>query len=62
MCAISGEVLSFLLRGDYDYAQKYLEELQTKIKIFMALVGVKNIKELKKVPYKITGRLKELIS
>lgn len=61
MCAISGEVLSFLLRGDYDYAQKYLEELQTKIKIFMALVGVKNIEELKKVPYKITGRLKELI-
>ena len=43
MCAISGEVLSFLLRGDYDYAQKYLEELQTKIKIFIALVGVKNI-------------------
>lgn len=62
MCAISGEVLSFLLRGDYDYAQKYLEELQTKIKIFMALVGVKNIEELKKVQYKITGRLKELIS
>lgn len=62
MCAISGEVLSFLLRGDYDYAQKYLEELQTKIKIFMALVGVKNIEELKKVSYKITGRLKELIS
>ncbi len=61
MCAISGEVLSFLLRGDYDYAQKYLEELQTKIKIFMALVGVKNIDELKKIPYKITGRLKELI-
>ncbi|MDU1317039.1 type 2 isopentenyl-diphosphate Delta-isomerase [Anaerococcus hydrogenalis] len=61
MCAISGEVLSFLLRGDYDYAQKYLEELQTKIKIFMALVGVKNIDELKKISYKITGRLKELI-
>ena len=44
MCAISGEVLSFLLRGDYDYALKYLKERQTKIKIFMALVGVKNIK------------------
>lgn len=61
MCAISGEILSFLLRGDYDYALKYLKELQTKIKIFMALVGVKNIEELKKVPYKITGRLKELV-
>lgn len=61
MCAISGEVLSFLLRGDYDYALKYLKELQTKIKIFMALVGVKNIKELKSVPYKLTGRLKELV-
>ncbi|MDU2829225.1 MAG: alpha-hydroxy-acid oxidizing protein [Anaerococcus sp.] len=61
MCAISGEVLSFLLRGDYDYALKYLKELQTKIKIFMALVGVKNIKELKNVPYKLTGRLKELV-
>ncbi|WP_058990031.1 type 2 isopentenyl-diphosphate Delta-isomerase [Anaerococcus rubeinfantis] len=61
MCAISGEVLSFLLRGDYDYALKYLKELQTKIKIFMALVGVKNINELKNVPYKLTGRLKELV-
>lgn len=61
MCAISGEVLSFLLRGDYDYAIKYLKELNTKIKIFMALVGVKNIEELKKVPYKLTGRLKELV-
>ena len=61
MCAISGEVLSFLPRGDYDYAIKYLKELQTKIKIFMALVGVKNIKELKNVPYKLTGRLKELV-
>ena len=27
----------------------------------MALVGVKNIEELKKVPYKLTGRLKELV-
>lgn len=62
MTAISGEVLSFLLRGDYDYALDYLKELQTKIKLFMALVGAKNIKELKKVPYKVTGRLKELIN
>lgn len=62
MTAISGEVLSFLLRGDYDYAVKYLKELKEKIKLFMALVGVDNIKDLKKTPYKLTGRLKELVN
>lgn len=61
MTAVSGEILSYLLRGDYDYALKYLKELQVKIKLFMALVGVRNIKELKKTPYKLTGRLRELV-
>lgn len=61
MTAVSGEVLSYLLRGDYDYALTYLEQLKTKIKIFMALVGAKNIKQLKEVSYKLTGRLRELV-
>ncbi|MDU2354399.1 MAG: type 2 isopentenyl-diphosphate Delta-isomerase, partial [Anaerococcus sp.] len=37
------------------------KEIQHKIKIIMALLGVKNIKELKKVDYKLVGELKELI-
>ncbi|MDD7305632.1 MAG: type 2 isopentenyl-diphosphate Delta-isomerase [Peptoniphilaceae bacterium] len=61
MCAISGEVLSYLMRGGYDYTLDYLKDLNHKLKIVMGLLGVKNIEELKKVPYKLTGKLKELI-
>jgi isopentenyl-diphosphate delta-isomerase len=60
MCAISGEVLSYLIRGGYEMTLDYLKDLNNKLKIVMALLGVKNIEELKKVPYKITGKLKEL--
>lgn len=61
MCAISGEVLSYLMRGGYDYTVSYIKELNHKLKIVMGLLGVENIEQLKKVPYKLTGRLKEII-
>lgn len=61
MCAISGEVLSYLMRGGYDYTVAYLQDLNHKLKIVMGLLGVNNIREFKEVPYKLTGRLKELI-
>lgn len=60
MCAISGEVLSYLIRGGYEYTTGYLRDLNRNLKIVMGLLGVENIEQLKKVPYKITGRLKEL--
>ena len=60
MCAISGEVLSYLIRGGYDYTIAYLKDLNQKLKIVMGLLGVENIEQLKKVPYKVTGKLKEL--
>lgn len=60
MCAISGEILSYLIRGGYDSTLEYLKDLEHKIKIVMALLGVKNIEELKKIPYKLTGRLKDI--
>ncbi|MCI5839985.1 MAG: type 2 isopentenyl-diphosphate Delta-isomerase [Peptoniphilaceae bacterium] len=61
MTAMSGEILSFLLRGGYDYTKNFLDNLIYEFKVVMALLGVKNIEELKKVPYKVTGKLKELI-
>lgn len=61
MCAVSGEILSYLMRGGYDASFNYLRDLEKKLKIVMALLGVKNIEELKKVDYKLTGRLKELV-
>lgn len=61
MCAISGEVLSYLMRGGYEYTSGYLKDLNRKLKIVMGLLGVENIEELKKVPYKLTGKLKDMM-
>lgn len=57
---ISGEILSFLLYGGYDQARDYVESLIAKTKIAMLLLGAKNLEDLKRIPYKVTGRLKEL--
>lgn len=61
MTAMTGEVLNYLLRGGYDACENFLKEINHKMKIIMVLLGVKNINQLKKVDYKLTGRLKELI-
>lgn len=61
MAAMSGEVLNYLLHGGYEACEKFLQETNQKIKIIMALLGVRTIDELKKVDYKLTGQLKELV-
>lgn len=62
MAAMSGEVLKYLLHGGYVACEDFLKELNYKMKIIMCLLGVKNIEELKKVDYKVVGRLRELLS
>ena len=62
MAALSGEALRYLLFGGYEACLDYLKDLQNRLKITMALLGVKNIEELKKVDYKVVGRLKDLLS
>lgn len=61
MAAMSGEVLSYLLHGGYEACENFLKEINLKIKIIMALLGVRSIDELKKVDYKLKGELKELV-
>lgn len=61
MAAMTGEVLNYLLHGGYDACESFLKEINLKLKIIMALLGVRNIDELKNVDYKLTGELKELI-
>lgn len=61
MVAISGEILSYLIHGGYEYTMQYLAGLIYKTKIVMTLTGSKNIEELKKTKYFITGRLKDLL-
>lgn len=60
ICGISGEILRFLLIGGYDYAAEYLEGLIHHTKVGMLMLGCRNIEDVKKVPYKLTGRLKEI--
>lgn len=59
--AIAGELLRYILHGGYNQAREYLEDLIYKTKIVMFFLGVKNISELKHIPYKITGKLKEIV-
>lgn len=61
MAAVSGEALRYLLLGSYEACYEYLKEMKNRLKIAMALLGVSNIEELKKVEYKLTGRLKDLV-
>ncbi len=58
--AVAGELLRYLVHGGYDHAKAYLEGLIKKTKILMFLLGARNLEELKRVPYKLTGKLKEI--
>lgn len=58
---ISGELLSYLVHGGYSNARGYLEDLIYKIKMLMLLLGKRDIEELRKTNYKITGTLKDLV-
>lgn len=59
--AMSGELLKYLLHGDFDYACLFVESLIYKTKIMMLMLGAKEIKDLKKVPYKTFGKLREIL-
>ena len=61
MTAISGEILSYIVRGGYEYTLRYIDGLMEKTKMLMMLNGAKNISELQKVDYKVTGKLRELL-
>lgn len=61
MAGVGGELLSYLVHGGLDNARIYLADLINKVKIVMLLLGAKDIEELKKVDYKVTGRLRELL-
>jgi isopentenyl-diphosphate Delta-isomerase len=58
---ISGPVLREFLEGGIEGAEKYLQNIIYKSKVMMLLLGKENLKELKTVPYRITGELKELL-
>lgn len=61
LVAIAGEVLKYLLLGGYKSAEDYLKSLIYQTKMIMLLLGVKNIKELRKVEYKTFGKLKDIL-
>ncbi|MBS4537374.1 type 2 isopentenyl-diphosphate Delta-isomerase [Clostridium sp. D2Q-11] len=58
---ISGPVLKKFVDEGYESAEKYLQNIIYKSKVIMLLLGKKNIGELKNVPYRIKGELKELL-
>lgn len=60
LCAGSGEIINYLLRGGFDLALSYVKDLKEKLKIYMALLDVDKVSDLKNVDYKIYGQLKDL--
>lgn len=60
LVGISGEILSYLVHGGYEYTLRYMTELMEKTRICMSLTGSCNLKDLKNVKYKVTGKLKDL--
>lgn len=61
MCAISGEILRYLMHGGYAAAKEYIASLIDKTRILMLSLNCCRIEELKEVPFKIVGPLKDLI-
>lgn len=61
MVGISGAILKRLLKEGPREAESYLDNLVYKIRALMLLTGCKNLEELKRLPYKTKGALKELI-
>ncbi len=61
MSAISGELLRYLLHGGVDYAEEYLSGVIENIRMGLLLLGCRSIHELHRVPYLMTGRLRELV-
>lgn len=61
MTGISGPILRELLEGGFEGANKYLQNIIYKSKVIMLLLGRKNIDELRTVPYRIKGELKEML-
>ena len=60
LCAIGGELLRYLLMGGYQYARDYLYSLTYNLQVGMMLLGCRNIAELQKYPYRLTGRLRDI--
>ncbi len=60
MVALGGSILRILVESGYDAAEKYLEQMIYEIKVFMLLLGAKDVTELKNVRYLMKGELKEL--
>ncbi|MGO1478978.1 hypothetical protein, partial [Senegalia sp. (in: firmicutes)] len=58
---VSGPILRELEEKGYESAYKYIENIIYKSKVIMLLLGKKNINELRTVPYRIKGELKELL-
>lgn len=61
MIGVSGPILRELEEKGYESAYKYIENIIYKSKVIMLLLGKKNINELRTVPYRIKGELKELL-
>lgn len=61
MIGISGPILRTLLDGGCEAVEQYIENLMYKSKAIMLLLGKKNVEELKVVPYRFKGELKELL-
>ncbi len=47
MVGISGEILKNIIEDGYDKANKYMKDLNYKLKLLMLLTGSKNIEDLK---------------
>lgn len=61
MVGMSGSVLKPLLNDGYDGADAFINNIIYKSKVMMLLLGKGDIKALRQVPYRVTGRLKELL-
>lgn len=62
MVAMSGEILTYLVHGGYEYTVAFLEGLIYKVKMLMLLAGARTLEDLRHVPYRLKGELRARVS
>nr|WP_072515097.1 type 2 isopentenyl-diphosphate Delta-isomerase [Ndongobacter massiliensis] len=61
LCAMSGEILRYLLIGGYEYTKKALAMLIDRTKTGLLLLGCRRFEDLRNVPHRLTGKLAERV-
>jgi isopentenyl-diphosphate delta-isomerase len=61
LVGLAGPVLSAQRRAGYKGVLRFLQDFMEELQLVMFLCGARSVQEMKRKPYRLTGKLKELV-